>query len=145
MFYRVYTGPAAFPDPVSRPGNFTSSGTTVTFDTLPIPVLVGDWIYSSTLNQVRRVTQILVSPTVKIDEPFSPDVLVPEPVFVISTTCCACCYTSASITNFGGGNGLFNGELFPDRTVLNVCASSCDGPCVVFTIDASGTKINILA
>lgn len=144
MFYKVYTGPTAFPPQVARPGTFTTVGKTVTFNTSPYPVAIGDWLYSPSLNEVRRVTKLPGFPTAIIDSPFLSD-LTNEDVYVVQVECCNCCYTQVSITNFGLANGLLNQEIFPKCTVQNIGVSPCSGPCIVFTIDATGTEISILA
>ena len=137
MFYQSFIGKTCFPLPVSMGGTFTSSGTVVTYINIITPFLVGDFLYSSSLNEVRLITGFGTGNTITIESAFSSDITVAEAIKITERTE----FSQVDVYNFGA-DGLFNGQLFPSKTIFNMDKKNDR---LVFTVDATGTTVCILA
>ena len=136
MYYSVFTSPTCFPLPVAIGGSFSSTGTAITTNTSS-SLSVGNYLYSTTNNQIRLITDIgTTGTTFTIDSAFTVDVT--NDVTNICDT--SVTYTKASVSNYDKVNALFNGQLFYKRSIIDI-----DG-IIAFTIDGTGTTgISILA
>lgn len=135
MVYKVYTTPSSFPEAVNLNGLFTSVGVNVT-TTVPSALVVGDYLYSTTNNELRRVMTMPTPKTLTIESAFTVDVTnqqikIPDKTII---------YTDVSIANFGTVDGFLNGAIFPKRTIENI-----EDDVIIFTINGTGTFISVLA
>ena len=137
MLYKSFTGKTSFPLPVSLGGTFTSSGTVVTYNNIITSFLVGDYLYSTSLNEVRLITGFGGSNTINIESAFSSDITVADAIKITERIT----FSQVDVYNFGA-DGLFNGQLFPSKTIFNMEKKN---DTLVFTVDAAGTNIAILA
>lgn len=137
MLYKSFVEKTCFPLPIVRGGDFTSSGLTVTLTGTNVSIEAGEWIYSASLNEVRRVREVLQNEQVTLESPFSTDIAVAEALYVADSSVV---YSKVSVSNYGLANGFLNGQTFPKKYVQNI-----EEPGAVFTIDATGTFISILA
>lgn len=137
MFYQSFIGKTCFPLPVSMGGAFTSSGTVVTYNNIITSFLAGDYLYSTSLNEVRLITGFGGSNTINIESAFSSDITVAEAIKITERVV----FSQVDVYNFGA-DGLFNGQLFPSKTIFNMDKKNDR---LVFTVDATGTTVCILA
>lgn len=149
MFYKVITGKSCFPLPQLLSGTFTSSGTQVTLYNTTEAIKVGDYLYSATLNEIKKV---LSFPTegnansnravpekttlIIIESAFSSDIVVKEALRITERKI----FTDVSVAVINTVDALFNGETFPKRTVLDI-----EDENIHFTVNGTGTAVSILA
>lgn len=137
MFYRVFNSATCFPLPILKNGTFTSTGVAVLVN--PATSLeVGTYIYSSSLNEVKKITEITSATQYVIESSFSSDISVAENIYISDNSID---YKEVDILNFGGVSGLLNGYEYPNNLIANM---KKDTESIVFTIDGSGTKMSIL-
>jgi len=134
MFYRVFTSETCIPLPVVMNGAFSSSGVTVTTNIVS-DLKVGQYLYSTTNNEVRKVMSQSTDKKYTIESAFAADV-VSDPIRVTDDTVV---YTKAIITNFEKVNGKLNEQTLFARTEVEI-----DKGDIAFTIDGTGTSIGIL-
>jgi hypothetical protein len=134
MFYRVFSTPTCFPLPVDLVGAFTSIGTAITTNVVST-LLVGDYLYSVTNNELRKVISVESETTFTLDEAYAADVT-DEQITIADKTIT---YTKASISNYNNTDAEFNGETFFKRSVIDISKD------IYFTIDGLGAELSILA
>ena len=138
MFYKSYIAKTAFPEVVAYTGTFSSDGVVVTITSSSEPVRVGQYLYSTLLNEVRKLESIttqegtVVKGTLKTS--FSSNVA--EEAIKVSIPI----YHNAYIANFGGADGVLNGSVLPNGGTVNIIEKE-----LAFTIDATGTGVSILS
>ncbi len=135
MYYKVFNSKTCFPEPVILNGTFSSEGINITTNTIST-LQVGDYLYSTTNNELREVATISTPTRFTIKSAFSSDVI-NETIKIADKSVS---YAEASIFNFSRTDGLFNGSLFPKRSSINI-----DSGIIVFTLDATGINIAVLA
>ena len=135
MFYKVYTTPSSFPEPVNLNGLFTSVGVNIT-TTTPSALIVGDWLYSTSNNEVRKIATISGDNNLTIESAFTVDVTNEQ----IKIADKSVSYEKISISNIGAADGLLNGYDVAMGQTINIEESG-----VAFSIDGTGTKIAISA
>lgn len=137
MFYQVFSGPTCFPLPIQKNANFSSSDVNIT-TTLAVSLQIGNYLYSTTNNQLKKIISIGNSgSSFVIESAFNTDV-VNDAVNIADASID---YYEVDIFNFGGASGLLNGEEYPNNLIANV---KKENDSLVFTIDGTGTKISLL-
>lgn len=137
-YRKVFTGPTPFPEPISIDGTFSTLGTKViTYDVAPGDLKVGDYLYSSLLNEIRKISKFEGDNPI-LENAFSSDLVDQYAVQVAGREE----YTSITIDVQGDGDGVFNGSDMPAGTIQEFQSEEGVGP---FTIDATDTEIAISA
>ena len=134
MYYNVFTGKTCFPLPVTLVGTFSSIGISIT-TTVSTTLAYGDYLYSSTKNEIRQITGINSDKSYTIASSFTSDVTNDN----VQISDKSITYIKASIAVINTVDGLFNGAIFPKRTVIDI-----DGD-IHFTVDGTSTAVSILA
>lgn len=134
MFYQSFIGKTCFPLPITLQGDFTSNGTIVKV-TVANQLKIGDNIYSTLKNELRKILSVLDGNTVKVDRAFTDNVVTAE---ALKITDRSIVYSSSSVSCFGGADGILNGNVFPVNAVSPVFEKGA-----AFTIDATGTRMGI--
>lgn len=135
IFYQVFDSTSCFPLPVTIGGTFTSEGAFIVTNIVS-DLKVGDYLYSTTNNELKLVASIQTPTRYTLESSFTVNV-VNEEIKIADKTIV---YTKASLFNFEKVDGLFNGNTFPKRSTINV-----DEGIINFTLDGTGTKISIIA
>ena len=135
MKYKVYDTPTCFPEPVSLTGLFTSVGINIT-TTVPTSLVVGDYLYSTTNNEVRKIVTMPTPKTLTIESAFTVDVTNEQ----IKISDKSISYTKISVTNIGVADGTFNGYAFAigQTNIIEEAGAA-------FVVDGTGTKVAVLA
>ena len=139
MFYRTFTTTTCFPLPISVNSSFVSEGINITLNTPSTSITIGDYLYTTTNNEVRKITEVISSTQYTIETAFTSDVVEYATVYIVDQTIN---YSEVDIINFGYASGLLNGEEFPMNLIANMKRET---ESIVFTIDGTGTKFGILA
>jgi len=134
MFYQVFTSQTCIPLPVVINGAFSSSGVNITTNIVS-DLKVGQYLYSTTNNEVRKVMSQSTDKKYIIESAFTADVS-SDLIYVTDDTVT---YTRAVITNFEKVNGKLNEQTLFARSVVEI-----DKEPIAFTIDGTGTSIGIL-
>lgn len=137
MFYQSFSSKTSFPIPVSKNGTFTSSGATVTlFNSTDLQA--GDYLYSTSLNEVKKIISFGATNTLTIESAFTTDITVNEVIKITDRIV----FSEVDVFNYGGANGKFNGQTMANNTIFNIEKKNDS---LVFTIDGTSTSISILA
>ena len=135
MFYSVYSGKTCFPPSIALTGSFSSKGVIITTNTATT-LSVGNYLYSTTNNELKKITKIYSTTSFAVESPFTPDVS--EDNTAISDS--SIIYSRVIINNFGNASGLLNGAEYPKETIIDLIKNTED---FIFVLDGTGTKISI--
>lgn len=135
MFYQVFTSATCFPLPITLNGAFSSIGTKVTTNVVST-LQVGDYLYSTSNNEVIKVMSIQTVSTYTLERAFTVDVISDA----IKIADKSVVYTKISIANSGASDGFLNGSILFQGSIINI-----DNSITPFSIDGAGTNIVILA
>jgi len=136
MFFQTFDGPTCFPLPADIAGSYISSGAVITIKNAP-DLKVGDYLYNAALNEIKKVLAFITDNTLSIESAFSSNVTEYVNIKIASRDKV---YTSASISNAGGGIGYLNEEEVAIGQTVDIKEGE-----IYFTVDGTGTKISVLA
>ncbi len=135
MFYQVFTSATCFPLPITLNGVFSSIGTKVTTNVVST-LQVGDYLYSTSNNEVRKVISIQTVSTYTLERAFTVDVISDS----IKIADKSVVYTKISIANLDKVDGVLNGNILFKRSIVDI-----DNSITPFTLDGTGTFLSVLA
>ena len=136
MFFQTIETATCFPPPVDIAGSYISSGSVITIKNAP-DLRVGDYLYNSNLNEIRKILSFATENTHNIESAFSSDVTEYVNIEISSREKV---YTKASVSNAGSGIGYLNEEEIAVGQTVDINEGE-----IYFTVDGTGTKISVLA
>lgn len=134
-YYNVFTGKTSIPAAFLLQGTITTVGTKVTLLNGKNQLLVGDFIYDISQNELRKVISFQGNNPI-LDSAFTVDISSPIELYVAGRTL----FKSLSITCAATADGYLNGKVLSKRSIVNYSDPSGLTP---VSIDGSGTSISI--
>lgn len=107
-YYKQFAAKTCIPEPVTLIGTFSCTEKSVKIISGGNDLKVGDYLYSTSNNQVRKVLTVQTPGIANIDSPFTANVVTPENLIIAGRNK----FTTVSVSNEGGVLGKFNGNDF---------------------------------
>lgn len=115
-------------------GTFSSAGTVVigTGTLFTTEIVEGDWLFSTTTNELRRVEGVSTDTTLRLEQAFSVDQTTQ------ATKTCRALYFTIILTVSGGTSVTINGATYKSEEIISYNASNCLMP---WYYDATGSEL----